>query len=217
MKQPVIYVLTHDSIGVGEDGPTHEPVEQLASLRSIPGFTVFRPADAKETAAGWYAAVTRNSRPIALVLTRQKLPYFDESGIMALKGAYILSDSKKKIPDIILMATGSEVSLIYNAKKVLGEKGIDARVVSMPSFEIFESQSDDYKASVLPDNIRARLAVEAASSFGWQKYTGLDGGMISIDRYGASAPQDILFREYGFTVDNVVSKAMEIIENNKNK
>lgn len=211
MGLPVTYVLTHDSIGVGEDGPTHEPIEQLAALRSIPNMTVYRPADSKETAAAWYHAITHEEGPTALVLTRQNLPLYDETGKEALKGAYILKDSEKATPDVILMATGSEVELIYEASKVLKEKGIDARVVSMPSLEVFEAQGEEYKEKILPMNIRKRVAVEAASSFGWHKYVGLDGEIISIDTFGASAPAEILFREFGFTVENVVTKVEKLM------
>jgi transketolase len=212
MKLPVTYVLTHDSIGVGEDGPTHQPIEQLAALRSIPNFHVFRPADSKETAAAWYSAITRQDGPTALVLTRQDLPLYEESSKEALKGAYILKNSKKEIPDIILMATGSEVELIYEASKVLEEKGIDARVVSMPCFEIFDKQSKEYKESVLPMACRKRLAVEALSSFGWHKYVGLDGDIISLDHFGESAPAKLLFEKFGFTVENVVERALNLLK-----
>jgi transketolase len=210
MNLPVIYILTHDSIGVGEDGPTHQPVEQLASLRSIPGFTVFRPCDAKETAAGWYAAVTRKNGPIALVLTRQNLPYLEETGLDALKGAYIITDSDKEIPDIILMASGSEVQLAYEAGKVLKARGIDARVVSMPSWELFEEQGSEYKEKVLPSAVRKRIAIEAGHSMGWHKYTGLDGDILSIDKFGASGPYDKVFEDYGITVDNLVERAVKL-------
>lgn len=205
MNLPVTYVLTHDSIGVGEDGPTHEPIEQLASLRSIPNMTVFRPADSKETAAAWYYAVTNGHTPTSIVLTRQKLPLYKESSKEALKGAYILKDSKKDIPDVILISSGSEVELIYKASSILEEQGIDARVVSMPSFELFDAQTDEYKESVLPNNVRKRVAVEALSSFGWHKYTGIDGKVISLDDFGASGPANELFYKFGFTVDNVVN------------
>lgn len=210
MGLPVVYVLTHDSIGVGEDGPTHEPIEQLAALRSIPNFTVFRPADSKETAAGWYAALTRLHSPTGLILSRQNLPLYAESGKQALKGAYILSDSEKATPDIILMASGSEVEYIYEAKKILKEKGVDARVVSMPSWEIFEEQTCEYKQSVLPCEVRTRLAIEAASSFGWHKYTGFDGAVISIDTFGTSAPGDVVYKKLGITTEHVVEKALEL-------
>lgn len=212
MKLPVVYVLTHDSIGVGEDGPTHEPIEHLASIRSIPNFTVFRPADAKETAAGWIAALERKDGPTALVLSRQDLPLYKETSKEAFKGAYILVDSEKPQPDIILMASGSEVELIYEASKVLKEKGVDVRVISMPSWEIFESQGKEYKESILPSSVRKRLAVEAASSFGWHKYVGSDGDIISIDTFGASAPGEVLFKEFGFTVENVVEKAINLLK-----
>lgn len=212
MKLPVVYILTHDSIGVGEDGPTHEPIEQLAALRSIPNMTVFRPADSKETAAAWDYALTKADGPICIVLTRQELPLYKETGIEALRGGYILRDSKKTIPDIILMATGSEVELIYKAYDELQQKGIDARVVSMPSFEIFDKQSRDYKESVFPNKVRKRLAVEAASSFGWYKYVGLDGDVLSIDHFGASAPAKILFKKFGFTVENVVDRALKVLK-----
>ncbi|MCG4570901.1 transketolase [Clostridium cochlearium] len=211
MNLPITYVLTHDSIGVGEDGPTHEPIEQLASLRSIPNMTVFRPADAKETAAAWYYAITKEDGPVSLVLSRQNLPLYDETGKDALKGAYILKDAEDKKPDIILMATGSEVELIYEGAKVLEEKGIKVRVVSMPSLELFEKQSKEYKEEVLPSNVTKRLAVEAASSFGWHKYLGFDGDILSIDHFGASAPGDVLFKEFGFTVENLVKKAEEVL------
>ncbi|KOF56454.1 transketolase [Clostridium sp. DMHC 10] len=208
---PVTYVLTHDSIGVGEDGPTHEPIEQLAALRSIPHMIVFRPADSKETAAAWYYAVTSKKNPTSLVLTRQDLPLYEETGKAALKGAYILKDSEKKVPDIILMASGSEVELIYKAHEVLKKKGIDARVVSMPSFELFEAQSEEYKESVLPKAVRKRLAVEAASPMGWYKYIGLDGDIIAMNDFGASGKAEVLFEHYGFTVDNVIRKAEKVL------
>ena len=211
MNLPITYVLTHDSIGVGEDGPTHEPIEQLAALRSIPNMTVFRPADAKETAAAWCYAINKEDGPVSLVLSRQTLPLYNETGKEALKGAYILKDAKDKKPDIILMATGSEVELIYEASKVLEQKGIKVRVVSMPSIEVFEKQSKEYKEEVLPSNVTKRLAVEAASSFGWHKYLGFDGDILSLDHFGASAPGDVLFKEFGFTVENLVKKAEDVL------
>lgn len=211
MNKPVTYVLTHDSIGVGEDGPTHQPVEQLAMLRSMPNMITFRPADAKETAMGWYETLNRENGPTSLILTRQGLPILEETGRDALNGAYVLKDTGDNI-DIILMASGSEVQLIYEAADILKEKGINSRVVSMPSWELFEAQSEEYKESVLPKNIRKRLAVEAASSLGWHKYVGLDGEIISMDGFGASAPGNQLFEKFGFTVDNVVEKAMELMK-----
>lgn len=212
MNLRVISVLTHDSIGVGEDGPTHQPIEQLASLRSIPNFTVIRPCDTNETAAAWHIALNNTTGPTALVLSRQNLPLLKETGKGALKGAYILKDSKKDVPDVILMATGSEVSLIYSAWDVLQEKGIDARVVSMPSWEVFEKQSPEYKESVLPIGVRKRVAVEALSPFGWDKYTGLDGKIIAMNSYGASAPYDALLVKFGFNVDNVVKAAVDLMK-----
>ncbi|NLZ81385.1 MAG: transketolase [Clostridiales bacterium] len=204
MGVPLIYVLTHDSIGVGEDGPTHEPIEQLAMLRALPNFNVFRPADATETAAAWYAAITSKNTPTALVLTRQNLPQLAYSSKKALKGAYVLEDSKKETPDAILIATGSEVELAVGAKAELEKEGIDVRVVSMPSMDVFEQQSAEYKESVLPKAVRKRVAVEALSDFGWAKYVGLDGTCVAMTGFGASAPANQLFEKFGFTVENVV-------------
>ena len=209
MRLPVIYVLTHDSIGVGEDGPTHQPIEQLASLRSIPNMTVFRPADTRETVAGWVAALGRKTSPTALVLTRQNLPQLAGTGKDAGKGAYILLDSEKI--DILLMATGSEVQLVLEAGKRLAEKGVGVRVVSMPSWELFEEQPKAYRERVLPSDIRTRLAVEAGASFGWHRYVGLDGDIIARDTFGASAPAEKLFEAYGFTVENVLAHAEQLL------
>lgn len=211
MKVPVTYVMTHDSIGVGEDGPTHQPVEHLAALRSIPNFTVFRPADANETAAGWFTAITSKTSPTCLVLTRQNLPVLDIDGKVALKGAYNLLESKNAAPQIILMASGSEVHITLEAGKQLQAEGIDARVVSMPSWELFEKQSAEYKESILPASVANRIAVEAATSFGWHKYVGLKGEVVSIDSFGASGPADLLFKHFGFTTENVVAKAKAVI------
>lgn len=210
MKLPVTYVFTHDSIGVGEDGPTHEPVEQLAMFRSLPNFNVFRPADAKETAAGWYLAVTAQKTPTALVLTRQNLPLLPGTGKEALKGGYIVDESSKKVPDAILIASGSEVSLAIEAKKILSEKNIDVRVVSMPCMALFDQQSPEYRESVLPKAVRARVAVEALSGFGWERYTGLDGAVVSMHSFGASAPYSKLFPHFGFTPEHV-AKAVESV------
>lgn len=209
MKLPVTYILTHDSIGVGEDGPTHEPVEQLAMLRSIPGMTVFRPADGRETAAAWWYAINADG-PTCLVLTRQNLPLYPGTGMDALKGAYVLSDCEGT-PDILLLATGSEVELAIGAQAELAGRGIRARVVSMPSFERFEAQPEQYRKAVLPDAVRARLAVEAATSFGWERYVGLDGDTVCMRGYGASGPAKELFIHFGFTVDNVVSRALALL------
>lgn len=212
MEIPLTFVLTHDSIGVGEDGPTHEPIEQLAEFRAMPNFNVFRPADATETIAAWYSAVTSKETPTALVLTRQNLPQLAGSSKEALKGGYVVADSSKETPDAILIASGSEVSLSIEAKEVLAEEGIDVRVVSMPCMDIFEKQSDEYKEKVLPATVRARVAVEALSEFGWGKYVGLDGKTVCLDRFGASAPADVLFKEFGFTVENVVKTVKEVIK-----
>ncbi len=204
MKMPLTYVFTHDSIGVGEDGPTHEPIEQLAMFRAMPNFSVFRPCDATETAAAWYYALTSKETPTALVLSRQNLPQMAGSSKDALKGGYVIADSSKDTPDVILMASGSEVSLAVEAKEVLAADGIDARVVSMPCMDIFEQQSAEYKESVLPKSVRKRVAVEALSDFGWGKYVGLDGAYVTMTGFGASAPADTLFKKFGFTVENVV-------------
>jgi transketolase len=211
MKLPITYVLTHDSIGVGEDGPTHEPIEQLAGLRSMPNMTVFRPADAKETAAGWFLAATKEDGPVSLILTRQTLPLYEETSKDSLKGAYVLLESKKAEPEIILMASGSEVELIMKAGKILTEEGIAVRVVSFPSFEIFEKQSKAYKESIFPKTVRKRLAVEAGASFGWHKYVGLDGDVVAIDHFGASGKPAVLFEAFGFTVENVLEKARKVL------
>ena len=204
MGVPLTFVLTHDSIGVGEDGPTHEPIEQLAMLRALPNFTVYRPCDATETAAAWAYAVTSKKTPTALVLTRQNLPQIAGSSKEALKGAYVIADSAKNVPDAILIASGSEVSLAVDAKAELIKDGIDVRVVSMPSMDVFEQQSDEYKESVLPKSVRKRVAIEALSDFGWGRYVGLDGAYVTMHGFGASAPAATLFKEFGFTVENVV-------------
>lgn len=204
MNLPLTFVFTHDSIGVGEDGPTHEPVEQLAMLRSLPNFAIWRPADATETAAAWYFAISNKKMPTGLALTRQNLPQLAGSSKEALKGAYILEDSAKETPDAIIIATGSEVSLAVDAKAELAKDGIDVRVVSMPCMDVFELQSDEYKEKVLPKSVRKRVAVEALSDFGWGKYVGLDGAAITMHGFGASAPYSVLFPKFGFTVDNVV-------------
>ena len=212
MEIPLTFVLTHDSIGVGEDGPTHEPVEQLAEFRAMPDFNVFRPADATETIAAWYSAVTSKKTPTAIVLTRQNLPQLAGSSKEALKGGYVVADSSKEKPDAILIASGSEVSLSIEAKEMLAKEGVDVRVVSMPCMDIFEKQPLEYKEKVLPKAVRARVAVEALSEFGWGKYVGLDGKTICLDRFGASAPADVLFKEFGFTVENVVKAVKEVIK-----
>lgn len=212
MKIPVTYVLTHDSIGVGEDGPTHEPIEQLAMLRAMPNINVFRPADATETAAAWYSAITSKNTPTVLALSRQNLPQIEGSSKEALKGGYIIAESIKAKPDAIIIASGSEVSLAVEAKKELMEKGFDIRVVSMPCMDIFEQQSDEYKEKILPQTVEKRLVVEAGSSICWGKYLGFKGKSVIIDTFGASAPANVLFKKYGFTVENVVNKALSMLK-----
>ena len=211
MRIPTTYVLTHDSIGVGEDGPTHEPIEQLAMLRAMPNFHVFRPADATETIAAWYSAATSKETPTALVLTRQNLPQLAGSSKEALKGAYILEDSAKETPDAIIIATGSEVQLAVAAKAELAKEGVDVRVVSMPCMDLFEEQSAEYKEAVLPKNVRARVAVEALIDYGWGKYVGLDGAIVSMTGFGASAPAATLFEKFGFTTENVVKAVKSVL------
>ncbi|MFW9868323.1 MAG: transketolase [Candidatus Thorarchaeota archaeon] len=211
-----IWVFTHDSIGVGEDGPTHQPVEHLASLRAIPGLTVIRPGDANEVAEAWKVAISNFDRPTLMALTRQKIAILDRtkyapaSGLK--KGAYILADLGKN-PELILMASGSEVPLIVEVGERLFTEGINVRLVSFPSWELFEQQSQDYRASVLPPEIKKRLAVEAGVSQGWKKWIGDEGTMHSVEKYGTSAPVKVVFEKYGFTVDNIVNKARELIEN----
>ncbi len=213
MGLKTIYIFTHDSIGVGEDGPTHQPVEQLAALRAIPGLTVLRPGDANETAEAWRVAITHKG-PVALALTRQALPTLERtpatSASNLAKGAYILLDSEST-PQIILIASGSEVSLAVDAAHALHQEGIAVRVVSMPSSELFEEQSTAYKESVLPKSVRARIAIEAASPMGWERYVGLDGDTVTLNHFGASAPASILFQQFGFTVDNIVAKAKNLL------
>lgn len=211
MELPVVYVLTHDSIGVGEDGPTHQPIEHLAGLRAMPDMKVYRPADGRETTAAWIAALTGN-KPSCLFLSRQTLPMLEGTGKEAFKGGYVLADSDKKTPDVILIATGSEVSLAMKAKAELKNEGIDARVVSMPCMEDFEAQSEKYKNSVLPKSVRARVAIEAGSPLGWYKYVGLDGKVIGMETFGASAPAAKLFEKFGFTVENVVNTVKEVLD-----
>ncbi|MDE6058562.1 MAG: transketolase [Clostridia bacterium] len=207
MNIPVTYVFTHDSIGVGEDGPTHQPIEQLISLRSIPNMKVFRPADGKEVVAAWISALKGNS-PTALVLSRQTLPQYKKSGLGALKGGYILEDCKGK-PDVILMASGSEVDICMQARAILHKDGMRVRVVSMPCLEEFEKQDEKYKESVLPAAVKARICVEAGSPHSWYKYVGELGEIFCMHSFGKSAPAPELFKKYGFTVENIVQKAKQ--------
>lgn len=204
MNLPLTYVFTHDSIGVGEDGPTHEPIEQLAMLRAMPNMNVFRPCDATETSAAWLSAITSKKTPTALVLTRQNLTPMPGSSKEALKGGYVIDDCEGT-PEVILIASGSEVELAVKAKAELANEGMKVRVVSMPCMELFEAQSAEYKESVLPKAIRKRVAIEALSDFGWGKYVGLDGAYVTMKGFGASAPAAKLFEHFGFTVENVVN------------
>lgn len=210
MKLPVIYVFTHDSIGVGEDGPTHQPIDQMAMLRAIPDVINFRPADARETAAAWSYAVQSKEYPVTLELTRQTLNPIQGTGKNALKGAYVLNDFKKEF-DVILIATGSEVELAYKAAEELLKEDIGARVVSMPSMDLFEMQSEAYREEVLPKSVRRRVGIEAYNELGWGRYIGLDGEMISMKGFGASAPANELFEHFGFTVENIVKTAKDLM------
>ena len=211
MNLPLTYVLTHDSIGVGEDGPTHEPVEQLAMLRSIPNSITFRPADATETALGWALAVTTTDKPVSLILTRQNLPQLENSGKDALKGAYVVHEPADSL-DAIIIATGSEVSISVDAAKEMEKEGKSVRVVSMPSTELFLEQDKAYQEEILPNTVRARVAVEAGSAQPWGQFVGLDGATVTLDHFGGSAPGDVLFEAYGFTVENIVKTVKEVIK-----
>lgn len=212
---PSIWILTHDSIGVGEDGPTHQPVEHFASLRAIPGLVTIRPCDGNETVHAWRMALQRQNAPTALILTRQNLPTLDRSrfsdAALVEKGAYVLADLGDHHPDIILMASGSEVSLIVEAAGKLVAEGVTVRLVSFPSWELFKQQPQEYQSTVLPSSIRARLAVEAGISMGWERFVGTEGAIIGIDHFGASAPATTLFKEFGFTVDHVVNNARKLV------
>jgi len=207
----VIYVWTHDSIALGEDGPTHQPVEQIASLRAMPNMTVLRPADATETVEAWRIAIQHAGGPVGLVLTRQKLPVLDRAALApasgVARGAYVLADAGGASPEVILIATGSEVSIALEAHQRLVKEGIRSRLVSMPSWELFELQPQSYRDTVLPPSVRSRVSVEAASPFGWERYVGLEGAIIGVNRFGASAPGPVVMREYGFTAEHVVETA----------
>ncbi|MFK9118409.1 transketolase [Peribacillus frigoritolerans] len=216
MGLPVNYVFTHDSIAVGEDGPTHEPIEQLASLRAMPNLGVIRPADGNETAAAWKVAMESTNKPTALVLTRQGLPTIKDTSETAYegvsKGAYIISASKKEVADALLLATGSEVNLAVEAQKALANEGIDVAVISMPSWDRFETQSKEYKQSVINPAVKKRLAIEVASPFGWDRYAGDEGEILAINHFGASAPGGKIMEEFGFTVENVVARVKEMLK-----
>ena len=215
MELGVIYVFTHDSIGVGEDGPTHQPIEQLAALRAIPQLIVIRPCDANETAVAWRVAIESRHRPVALALTRQNVPTLDRSQFAAAdglrRGAYVLADAPGGKPDLVLIGTGSEVALVVAARQKLVERNIQARIVSMPSWELFDVQPRDYRESVLPSSVRSRLAVETALPQGWHRYVGDNGDIIGIERFGASAPGNVVMEKLGFTVDHVVERAMKLL------
>ncbi len=213
MKLPVIYVFTHDSIAVGEDGPTHQPVEQLASLRAMPDVLVLRPCDANETADAWCQAVKTNDRPVAMLFSRQKLPILprEQTAGQLVRGAYVLSDCQGK-PDILLLASGAEVHQALGAQKILKEKGVAARVVNMPSWELFEGQSEDYRRGVLPPEVKARVAVEAGVGFGWERYVGDQGIVVGMSGFGASAPGGQVLAKFGFTAENVAAKALGLIK-----
>jgi transketolase len=215
MKIPTIYIFTHDSIGLGEDGPTHQPIEHLTSLRAIPQFVILRPADANETIEAWRMAVTLRDGPVALILTRQKVPILDRSRYASAqgvqKGAYVLADSVGT-PRIIFIATGSEVHLAIGAYERFKERGIATRVVSMPSWELFERQSDNYRESVLPSSVKCRISVEAGATLGWYRYVGMNGTILGIDRFGASAPGKTLMEHFGFTIDRVYQEALHTLE-----
>lgn len=216
MELPVIYIFTHDSIGVGEDGPTHQPVEQLASIRAIPGLTLIRPCDANEVAQMWRYVIPLRHEPVALILTRQKLPTLDRSRYASAQGlhqgGYILADAPDQKPQVILIATGSEVHTAIEAYEKLSSEGIAARVVSLPSWEIFEKQSQSVRDKVLPPNVKARIAIEKASTFGWERYVGDQGKIIGMHSFGASAPLEKLIKKFGFTTDHIVSEAKDLIE-----
>jgi transketolase len=211
-----IYVWTHDSIALGEDGPTHQPVEQLASLRAIPNLIVLRPSDATETAEAWRIAITHAAGPVALVLTRQKIPVIDRQRFASAdglaRGAYVLADAEASAPDVILIATGSEVWLALESHEQLMQLGIRSRVVSMPSWELFDAQPASYRDAVLPPRVRARVSIEAASPFGWERYVGTEGAIIGVNRFGASAPGPVVMREFGFTPEHIVERAKTILD-----
>lgn len=216
MKLPTTYVFTHDSIAVGEDGPTHEPIEHLAAFRAMPNLTVLRPADAHETNEAWRYAAMSKDEPIVLALTRQNLPIYQETKDLAreglAKGAYVLKEASNGEPQVVLIATGSEVSLCMEAREKLEADGIPTRVVSMPSFNLFDRQSKEYRDSVIPPHVKARVGVEMGSPLGWERYTGDHGAIIAINQFGASAPGEIIMKEYGFTVENVVKTAQSLVK-----
>ncbi|MGH7864786.1 MAG: transketolase-like TK C-terminal-containing protein, partial [Candidatus Binataceae bacterium] len=211
----IVYVFTHDSIGLGEDGPTHQPVEHLLAMRAIPNFTLIRPADANEAVEAWRVAMTHKGGPVLLALSRQKLPTFDRTVVAPARGlargAYVLSETRERSAEIILIATGSEVQLAVSAKTELEKRGNAVRVVSMPSFELFDKQDQTYRDSVLPPAIRRRLAIEAGTPLSWHRWVGPDGDIIGMTTFGASAPYQALLKQFGFTVENVVQRALKLL------
>jgi transketolase len=213
MEIPVIYIFTHDSIGVGEDGPTHQPVEQLASLRAIPGLTDIRPCDANEVAEAWRVIMEIEHEPVVLILSRQALPTLDRSKFAPAsglrRGAYVLSDATNGKPGVLLIGTGSEVSLCLGAQEALKNQSVESRVISMPSWKLFEDQDEEYRESVLPSRIKARVSVKQSARFGWERYVGIDGARVGMRTFGESAPLQKLVKKFGFTVDAVVAAAVE--------
>lgn len=213
----VIYIFTHDSIAVGEDGPTHQPIDQLSSLRAIPGLTVIRPGDANEAVEAWRVAMKHTGGPVLMALSRQKLPTLDRGAAMTpatglARGAYVLCETAGRTPDVILIASGSELHLAVGAKAELEKLGKSVRVVSMASFELFEAQDVAYRESVLPSDIRRRIAIEAGTPLSWYRWVGPEGDVIGMTRFGASAPYQELMKQFGFTVENIVARALKIIE-----
>jgi transketolase len=215
-KAHVIYIWTHDSIALGEDGPTHQPVEQLASLRAMPNMMVLRPSDATETVEAWRVALRHRGGPVGLVLTRQTLPVLDRTVLASAsglaQGAYVLAEAGGFPPEVILIATGSEVSLALEAHARLAGEGIPSRVVSMPCWELFEEQPQSYRDTVLPPSVRARVSIEAAAPFGWERYVGLEGAIVAVSGFGSSAPGSVVMREFGFTPEHVVEAAKRVLE-----
>jgi len=211
----VIYVFTHDSVGLGEDGPTHQPIEQLAALRAIPNLTVIRPGDANETAFAWLASVQRTTGPTALALSRQEIPTLDRTKFApaqgTLRGAYVLADLGSGPPEVILMASGTELSIIVEAGAKLEAEGRTVRLVSFPSWELFMEQSEQYRQEVLPPDLRARVALEAASPMGWERWVGDGGKIIGIDHYGASAPYKEIYQNFGLTAEHVAEEAERLL------
>ena len=216
METPTLMVFTHDSIGLGEDGPTHQPIEQIASLRAIPNYMLLRPADANEVRECWKLAIDNREGPSGLVLTRQSVPTFDRSDLNgqgdASRGGYILADADTGEPDVILIGTGSEVSVCLDAREKLQDEGIATRVVSLPCWEVFEAQDAQWRETVLPSDVTARVAVEAAATLGWERYVGTHGEIVGMERFGASAPAPVNFEKFGFTGENVAKTAKSLLD-----